>query len=250
MGIMVAGQQAAMGKFLAFSRVQESIGRCRGRRLSRQGRHQRQGHRSPSSSCIAESRISPRYPAGPISYGRPTRCRRAHSRARAIMYQASPDWNKPTDPALEERFQRVKAKLIGLYRTIRPRRCANIPETQPEPSRRAMRAPMPGTRAPIRKRRWTRSSGCSRSHPHDPYFLELKGQILLEFGQARRKRSRRCARRCSVRASQPLIAALFGHALIATEDPTNFDEARTVLKRRGRARPRQSLRLVSARHRL
>ena len=38
--------------------------------------------------------------------------------------------------------------------------------------------------------------------------------------------------RQAVRAApdQPLIAALFGHALIATEKPDNFVEAKSVLK--------------------
>ena len=65
--------------------------------------------------------------------------------------------------------------------------------------------------------------------PDDPYFLELKGQILLEAGQpaAALEPLRRATR---LTANQPLIATTFGHALIATEDESNFHEAERVLK--------------------
>jgi predicted Zn-dependent protease len=65
--------------------------------------------------------------------------------------------------------------------------------------------------------------------PHDPYFLELWGQILLESGKP--KEAIPVLREAVQQApNQPLIAALFGHALIATEDAKNFAEAKVVLK--------------------
>ena len=74
------------------------------------------------------------------------------------------------------------------------------------------------------------------SAPHDPYFLELKGQVLLESGHPREALA--VLREAVARApDQPLIAALLGHALISTEDPANFEEAKRVL--RARRRPRQ-----------
>ena len=67
------------------------------------------------------------------------------------------------------------------------------------------------------------------TNPHDPFFLELKGQILLEFGKPGRDR-RRFARQSQRSGNVPLIAAMLGHALVATEDPKNFAEAKQVLK--------------------
>ena len=88
-----------------------------------------------------------------------------------------------------------------------------------------------------------------RDQPHDPYFLELIGQIQLESGHPQEALT--VLREAVQRApDQPLIAALFGHALIATEDPANFDEAKRVLRvavQRDNCNP---VRLVSARHRL
>ena len=65
--------------------------------------------------------------------------------------------------------------------------------------------------------------------PDDPYFLELKGQILLEAGKPAEALGA-LRRATELTNNQPLIATLFGHALIATEDKANFVEAERVLK--------------------
>ncbi|HZU50820.1 MAG TPA: tetratricopeptide repeat protein, partial [Sphingomicrobium sp.] len=65
--------------------------------------------------------------------------------------------------------------------------------------------------------------------PHDPFFLELKGQILLEGGKP--KEAIAPLREATERSGKmPLIAAMLGHALVATEDPKNYPEAKLVLK--------------------
>ncbi|HVI06238.1 MAG TPA: peptidase M48, partial [Sphingomicrobium sp.] len=65
--------------------------------------------------------------------------------------------------------------------------------------------------------------------PHDAFFLELKGQILLEGGKP--KEAIPILREASRRSGDaPLIASMLGHALVATEDPTNFAEAKQILK--------------------
>jgi predicted Zn-dependent protease len=65
--------------------------------------------------------------------------------------------------------------------------------------------------------------------PNDPYFLELKGQVLLEAGRPSEALAP-LRRAVELSGNQPLIATTFGHALIATEDPANFAEAERVLK--------------------
>jgi len=67
------------------------------------------------------------------------------------------------------------------------------------------------------------------AEPDDPFFLELKGQILLEGGHpADAIAPLREATRES--GDAPLIASMLGHALIATEKSDNFAEAKQVLK--------------------
>ena len=64
---------------------------------------------------------------------------------------------------------------------------------------------------------------------HDPYFLEMKGQILLEGGKP--AEAVPILREATQRSGDmPLIAAMLGHALVATEDPKNFTEAKQILK--------------------
>ena len=65
--------------------------------------------------------------------------------------------------------------------------------------------------------------------PGDPYFLELKGQILLESGRPQEALPL-LRQAVKITNSQPLIATTFGHALIATEDNANYAEAERVLK--------------------
>jgi predicted Zn-dependent protease len=65
--------------------------------------------------------------------------------------------------------------------------------------------------------------------PDDPYFLELKGQVLLESGKP--KEAIAPLREAVARSqNQPLIATLLGHALVATEDNQYLDEAEQVLR--------------------
>jgi len=57
----------------------------------------------------------------------------------------------------------------------------------------------------------------------------LKGQILLEAGRPTEALSA-LRKATDLTANQPLIATLFGHALIASEDKAQFAEAERVLK--------------------
>ena len=112
MGIMMAGQRAAMGELLAFTRTQEATADATGSRLSLQGRNQRQGHARLLRQA-AEPGISPRdLRQGQLTTA-PTRSPRNASRRCSRSCKSDPAWNKPVDAALDARFQRVKAKLMG-----------------------------------------------------------------------------------------------------------------------------------------
>ena len=224
-GILAAGQQAALGKYLAFSRVQESGADQSGRRyldvagVSGKGmvsffkKLQGQEFRLAIAQDNAYDRTHP------LTGDRIQVLRDSLSK--------SPAWNRPTDPALEARFQRVKAKLFGFIN---------------EPKDTLYRYPVTDASVPGRYARayaWHKSAYVDKavaeadaliaSAPTDPYYQELKGQILLESGKPVQALS---VLRQAVQGTHynPLIAALFGHALIATENPANFAEAKTVLR--------------------
>jgi predicted Zn-dependent protease len=139
----------------------------------------------------------------------------------------SPYYNVPTDPALEARFQRIKGKLFGFTQDP-PVTIAKYPESdQSAPARYA------------RTYAWHRGAYPERavvevdklvaSAPHDPYYLELKGQVLLESGRPK-EAIIPLREAVATRPDQPLIAALLGHALIASEDQANLAEAKRVLR--------------------
>ncbi len=144
------------------------------------------------------------------------------------VYKASPAWNTPPDPALEARFQRVKAKLIGFVDEP-PRTFQLYPEGMTtEPARYAHAYAYHKSAYPDAALR--EADALLAAHPHDPYYLELKGQILLESGDAKASLP---VLRAAVAAApkEPLIATLLGHALVSTDDPADLAEAKPLLRR-------------------
>jgi len=227
MGIMMAGQQAALGKYLAFSRVQESTADAAGAQyLSKAGISGRGSLAFFKKLQNLEFRYGIRQDDDQ-AYGRTHPMSGDRIQTLREVYVVDPAWEKPADPKIEARFQRVKAKLEGYIA---------------EPQRTLRKFPESNTTIPARYARayaWHKSAypdkalveveGLLKADPHDPYFLELEGQVLLESG--RPKEAIPPLREAVTNSkSQPLIAATLGHALIATEDPANFAEAEKVLK--------------------
>ena len=224
MGIIAAGQQAAMGKFLAFSRTQEATADQAGASyLSKSGisgkgmldffgKLQNQEYRLAIYDTDSYARTHPL----------------SSERVQALeqVFKKDPSWGKPVDAALDQRFQRVKAKLIGF---IDPKHAvAKYPEsdqTVPAHYARAYAYHLGG----YPDKALSEADALLATNPHDPFFLELKGQILLEGGKPAEAIAplREATQRSG---DMPLIASMLGHALVATEDPKNFTEAKQVLK--------------------
>jgi predicted Zn-dependent protease len=222
---LMAGQQAAMGQFLAFSRVQEnSADQAGATYLTRAGISGRGSLAFFRRLQNLEFRLNIPQDNG---YAR-THPLNAERIARLEnVYEHDPAWDRPTDPALEARFQRVRAKLSG-YVDDPQRVFSRYPETdRTVPARYARAFAWHRTAHPDQA--MAEAESLLRDEPHDPYFLELKGQIELESGHP--QEALVALREAVARApDQPLIGALLGHALIATEDPANFDEARRILR--------------------
>jgi predicted Zn-dependent protease len=142
-------------------------------------------------------------------------------------YEADPAWDTPPDAALEARFQRVRAKLLGFINE--PTRTLQMyPESDQSVPARYARA-YAWHKGAHPERAMAAAEALVASDPTDPYFLELQGQILLESGRPREALPP-LRRAVEGTRSHPLIAALLGHALLATEDGTNLPEAETVLR--------------------
>ena len=227
MGVIMAGQQAALGKYLAFSREQEASADAAGAHfLSKAGisgrgsisffkKLQNLEYRHGYTRTVD----SEFYSSHPITSDRITTLQ--------DTYQADPAWNNPSDKLIEARFQRVKAKLLGYI--AEPARTLQVYPTidQSVPARYA-RAYAWHKEAFLDKA-MTEADALLATAPNDPYFLELKGQILLESGHAQEALAP-LRHATELTSNQPLIATTFGHALLATEDPAQLPEAERVLK--------------------
>ncbi|WP_419964889.1 M48 family metalloprotease [Sphingopyxis granuli] len=227
MGILMAGQQAALGKFLAFSRVQEATADAAGAQYLSKARISGKGSLAFFKRL---QNIEFRYAIkqdDDQAYGRTHPLSGDRIQALREVYVVDPAWDKPSDPQIERRFERVKAKLVGFV--AEPAKTLRLyPESNTSVPARYARA-YAWHKSAYPQKALTEVEGLIAADPEDPYFLELEGQILLESG---RPRDAIPALRKAVAnsRSQPLIAALLGHALIATEDSANYPEAEKVLK--------------------
>lgn len=226
-GIMSAGQTAAMGKFLSFSRTTEASADAAALRYLNTAGISGKGMLSFFNKMLNEQY---RYTVGtagadPYMQSHPLSGTRIATLSADI--QAAKDYNTPLDPALEDRFKRIKAKLIGYI--SKPETTLNIyPDTDTSLYGRYARA-YAWHKSGYPDRAESEVAALLKAKPDDPYFLEIDGQILLEGGKPAEALAplRRATEQTRY---SPLIATTFGHALIATEDPANLDEAERVLR--------------------
>jgi predicted Zn-dependent protease len=224
MGVMMAGQRAALGEFMAFTRAQEATADATGSRLLSQAGISGKGMLDFFAKLQNEEYRLAIYNKDSFDSDHPITAERIQALQQKL--KGDPAWNKPTDPKLEAEFERVKAKLLGY---VNPKQAVlRYPETDqsiPAHYARAYAYHLGG----YPNKAEAEANALLAADPHDPYFLELKGQILLEDGKPREAIP--ALREATERSGNaPMIAALLGHALVATEDPKNFDEAKQILK--------------------
>ena len=224
MGIMMAGQRAALGEFLAFTRVQEATADATGSRLLSKAGITGKGMLDFFAKLQNQEYRLAIYSKDSFDRDHPLSTERIQALEQKL--KSDPAWGKPVDPALEARFERVKAKLLGY---IDPKQAVlKYPESDqsiPAHYARAYAYHLGG----YPDKAIAESDALLATNPHDPYFLELKGQILLEGGKP--KDAIPVLREAVQRSGDaPMIAAMLGHALVATEDPKNFAEAKQILK--------------------
>lgn len=225
--LLGAGTTVAQSNYLAFSRAQE------GSADASAVRHLNEAHLSGKGMISffgklrqEEYRLSSSYAdTDPYAQTHPMTADR--QAALEADLKKSPWWNTPIDPAKQARFLRIKAKLAGYVQdpdvTLR-----KFPESDQSVPAHYARA-YAWHRAAYPDRADMEADALLRTAPLDPYFNELKGQILLENGHPKEALA---PLRVAVAqsGSAPLISALLGHALLATDDPKNFAEAEKVLR--------------------
>lgn len=223
--ILGLGASAAQGRFLSFSREQESRTDQAGARFLSTA-----GISGKGSLAFFKLLQGNEFRLGvpQIEYVRTHPLSSTRIANLQAVYEADPAWNRPSDPALEARFQRIKGKLVGYV--DEPSRVFQLyPESDGSVAGHYARAYA-----------WHRSGYPDQADreaailvaraPDDPFFLELQGQILLESGKV--EAAIPVLRHAVAGApDQPLIMTLLGHALISTERPAEMAEAEPLLKR-------------------
>jgi predicted Zn-dependent protease len=227
MGTVMAGQQAAMGAFLAFNRDQEAATDLAGARY------------------LSGAGISGRGMLKFFERLRNNEIRRGFSQSQEAGYmrthpltgdrmqtlrgllEEDPAWEAPDDAQLQDRFMRVRAKLYGYL--AEPRRTlVYFPASDTTIPARYARAYAYHKDAQMDKALAEVEALIARE-PDNPYFLELKGQVLLESGRPREALGP-LKMATELTRNHPLIASIYGHALIATEDSRFHSEAERVLR--------------------
>ena len=225
-GILAAGQRAALGKLLAFTRNQEASADAAGARFLNTAGVSGRGMLSFFKKLQnQENRYGVDTSQGSFDYTHPL----SGERIAALTHDLadSPTWNAKAAPGIEERFKRVQAKLRGYVNEPRET-LAKYPATDqsiPAHYARAYAYHLSG----YPDQAAAETEALVKASPNDPYFLELEGQILLESGKPAAAIAPLREATAGSR-NQPLIATTFGHALLATDDPKNLDEAEKVLR--------------------
>lgn len=227
MGVMALGQQAAMSNFLSFSRDQEasadaaSVHFLSGAGIT--GRGSLEFFRKLQSyefrRGISQNSDQEYGRTHPLSGNRISALRGDFERDAA--------WDTPPDPQLQERFLRIKAKLYG-YQATPERVLAAYPTYMTGIPARYARAYAYHKDARMEEA-LVEADALIAMEPDNPYFLELKGQILLESGHPEQAIAP-LRRSVELTGADPLIAPMLGHALIATENRAYLDEAERVLR--------------------
>src|SRR5205085_1021563 len=224
MGIMMAGQQAAESKFMAFTRAQEATADASASRFLSKAGISGKGILDFFGKLQNQEYRLAIYSKDSFDRDHPLNSERITALGQTLRSDSA--YDKPTDPELEARFQRVKAKLLGY---VAPKQAVlKYPESNqsvPAHYARAYAYHLGG----YPQKAEAEANALLAVDPHDPYFLELKGQILLEDGKPLEAIPplREAVQRSG---DAPMIAAMLGHALVETEDPKNFGEAKQILK--------------------
>ncbi|MEZ5680955.1 MAG: M48 family metalloprotease [Erythrobacter sp.] len=227
MGIIAMGQQAALGKFLAFSRTQESSADAAGAKYLSGAGISGRGSLTFFGKLLnqefrygySQSDEAGFYRTHPLSGDRISALRQ--------VYENDPAWDRPANARNQRNFERIKAKLSGYIAkpsvTLR-----DYPESDRTIPALYARAYAYHKNARV-DRALEAADALLAADPADPYFLELKGQVLLESGRPG-EAVEPLRKATELTNAEPLIAGLFGHALIATEDKANYEEAERVLR--------------------
>lgn len=219
-----AGQQVTTRNFLSYSRAQESAADQAALRLLEANGTSARGLADflgvlEDQELVGEKFQEPYVRTHPIS------------RERIDAIQAHMERSKyadtPPDPVFEAAHRRIRAKVFAYSNPLQI-----VLNEYPE-SDQSLPARYARTFAYYRKPNFEKAidgiDALIGEYPDDPYFHELKGQILFERGDANGAVA--SYRRASeILPREPLLRVLLAQALIATDNPDLLPEAEENLE--------------------
>jgi len=225
LALLLGGQSVAQGQFLAYSRGQEGEADIAGARYLEDTGNSANGlirffNKLRDQEILAQIRQNPYVRTHPLNRDRIARLQE--------VVAESKYGNTPPDPILNERFLRVQAKLAGYL---------NNPQAtlrQYPPSNMSLYARYARVYAYHRALEWDaalkEADALIALEPGNPYFYEIKGQVLFESGNI--DGAITVLREAVARAPrEPLIITALGQALVSRESLEANSEAVPLLER-------------------
>lgn len=224
-GILSLGQNVGTANFLRYSRGQEATADQASITYLNEIGHSSKGaldvwRKLRNSQIIRGDKINPYYQSHPMANERLTALR---ERA-----EASPYFDVKDPPEEIERLELIQAKIRGFLH---------------DPNSTLRQYPLTDQSKPAHYGRalaYYRTSQIDKAlseireltemQPNNPYFHELEGQMLFEFGRPDEAIGPH-QRSVELKSDNALLRVNLGRALLASSDPANREEAATELKR-------------------
>jgi predicted Zn-dependent protease len=225
MAAIMGPQSAIMRSMLAYQRTQEEQADRAGVNFLTQSGQSARGMYD-TFKRFADQQLFAAQSADPYLQSHPMAAERIA--ALAEVARANPYWDKKDPPELQQRHDMMRAKLFGFI---------DGPDTV------VRRYPMSNTSLPARYARaisayrhtdlrgaLAQIDSLIQTQPNNPYFLELKGQALVDSGRPREAIAP-LRHAISLAPDPTLIHVLLGQALIGANDPALVEEAVASLRK-------------------
>lgn len=234
MAAMSLGQHAAARNFFAFSRAQESAADQFALRILNQTGQSASGMLE-FFSVLGDQEILISDNQDPYVRTHPlTRERVATVRNHVETVEPSLP-GAPTDKQLAH--ERMVAKLFAFLEP-QARTLQRYPESNNSVAARYARAIAYFRRGDLTNAR-PLIDGLLAEYPEDPFFHELKGQMLLENSRIAEARES-YEKAVSLAPDEPLISVSLAHALVESGNPADLERAESVLRRALNQEPRNA----------
>jgi predicted Zn-dependent protease len=225
-GVLLGGQELIMRSLLAERRSQEAAADQAGLNYLNATRQSGRGmlatfERFAQQEFISDAQRDPFVRSHPVATDRLAQLR--------DKVEKSPNYNVKDDPALQQRHDMMRAKILGYLERPAALNGMYPASDQSLPARYARAISRNCQGGCIQA--MSDVDALIRENPANPFFVELKGSMLFRAGQHREAipHLRRALQMAG--GEEPLMQANLAQALVATDEMAAIDEALPILRR-------------------